>query len=438
MAWRWQQVRQAALMALLVAAGPSIGRGEARFPQPDLPSGYVQPVTTTAAPRAAALEYLDVAVLLGALALAAYLALRKRSRKWLFMLMVFSVLYFGFWRKGCICPIGSIQNVTLALSDNAYTLPLTVLLFFFLPLLFALFFGRIFCAAVCPLGGVQDLVALNPLRLPPWLSSALGIVPYLYLGVAVLLAACGAGFIVCRYDPFVSFFRLSGSFPILTLGAAALAVGIFIARPYCRFFCPYGVLLNWASRFSRRHVAISPDECIQCRLCERACPFDAIQAPSTGRVPEGREAGRQRLALLAILFPVLILGGGWAGSKLATPLSLANPTVRLAWEMKRMDAGTPATSLEAAAFLATGRMADDLHREADALRKRFGIGSRLLGGFMGLVVGCTLVGLSTARQRKDYEPDRASCLGCGRCFLYCPREHLRLKKGMFQDPTLGR
>jgi len=60
----------------------------------------------------------------------------------------------------------------------------------------------------------------------------------------------------------------------------------------------------------------------------------------------------------------------------------------------------------------------------------------MLGGFMGLVVACTLVGLSTNRQRKDYEPDRASCLSCGRCFLYCPREHLRRKKlAGTVDPT---
>ena len=99
-----------------------------------------------------------------------------------------------------------------------------------LPLLFALLFGRVFCAAVCPLGAMQDVFVVKPLKLPPWLEQALGLLPYVYLGLAVLFAATGAGFVICRFDPFVSFFRLSGNVYILGLGACFLLVGMFIAR----------------------------------------------------------------------------------------------------------------------------------------------------------------------------------------------------------------
>ena len=47
---------------------------------------------------------------------------------------------------------GSYRQITNAV-------PLAVVAFFALPLVFALFFGRTFCAAVCPLGAVQELVA---------------------------------------------------------------------------------------------------------------------------------------------------------------------------------------------------------------------------------------------------------------------------------------
>ena len=425
----WERQKRVWVAAFLLAFLPLAAGAGPRFPQPDFQGGHTLPVTLTPAPRAVALEYLDVVVLIAVLGLTAWLALRKRSRQWLFVLMIFSLLYFGFWRKGCICPIGSIQNVTLALFDSAYALPLSVVMFFFLPLLFALLFGRLFCAAACPLGAAQDLVVIKPVRVPATLALALGIIPYLYLGLAVLLAAGGAEFIICRFDPFVSFFRGSGTFSILVTGLVLLVAGMFIARPYCRFLCPYDVLLRWASRFSKWHVTITPDECIQCRLCEQACPFDAIRTPSTGHISEGREAAKRRLGLLAALFPVLILGGAWAGSKLEVPLERLSPAISLAWQVREAEAGAAGVpSLEAAAFAGAGRSVADLYREADALRQRFWTGSWWFGGFIGLVVACKLVALSTARRRNDYEPDRGACLSCGRCFRFCPREHVRLKK----------
>jgi ferredoxin len=56
------------------------------------------------------------------------------------------------------------------------------------------------------------------------------------------------------------------------------------------------------------------------------------------------------------------------------------------------------------------------------------MGGWIVGGFVGLVIGLKLIGLSIRRKRTDYEADRASCLACGRCFKYCPREHIRLNK----------
>ena len=75
--------------------------------------------------------------------------------------------------------------------------------------MFTLFFGRTFCAAVCPLGAVQELVAVRPVKVPRWLDQALGLLAYVYLGAAVMFAATGTAFLICRYDPFVGFFRRS-------------------------------------------------------------------------------------------------------------------------------------------------------------------------------------------------------------------------------------
>jgi len=127
-------------------------------------------------------EYIDLAVLVGALTLASWLALKKRSRHGLVWLSVFSLAYFGFFREGCVCSVGSVQNVALTLFNEGYTIPLTALLFFIIPLVFALAFGRVFCAGVCPLGSIQELVGFRPLKLPKAIESVMISIPFIYLG----------------------------------------------------------------------------------------------------------------------------------------------------------------------------------------------------------------------------------------------------------------
>jgi NAD-dependent dihydropyrimidine dehydrogenase PreA subunit len=418
------------ISAVIFLAVCGIASGVERFPPPEfIETEHEIPSPTVPGPRQDVYEYIDVAVLFAALCLSSYLVLKRRSRRWIFALMICSLLYFGFWRKGCVCPIGAIQNVVLSVFDGSYAMPVTVTLFFLLPLAFTLLFGRTFCAAVCPLGAIQDLVALRPMSIPAWLENGLRLLAYVYLGAAVLFAATGSAFVICRYDPFVSFFRLSGWLNILTLGLCILLIGVFIGRPYCRFLCPYGVILRQLSRISKKRVTITPDECIKCRLCEDSCPFGAIREPTADWPAGYYTKSKKTLAFLIVLLPVLVFAGGWLGSGLEETAARAHSTVRLADRIYMEDAGQVEGSTDASdAFRATGKDVRELYDEASAIIDKFAFGGWFLGGFVGLVVGLKLIGLTVKRRRTDYEADRASCLACGRCFQYCPREHVRLKK----------
>lgn len=400
---------------------PDFAFSEQKFPPPQFKSDYKMPETIVQPPRSDFYEYLDVAVLVLALFLASYLALKKRSRRGIFYLSIFSLLYFGFWRKGCVCSIGSIQNIALALFNNGYTVPITVIAFFTLPLLFTLFFGRTFCAAVCPLGIMQDIVLLKPIKVPKWLGHGLRMFVYIYFALAILLAATASGFIICEYDPFVAFFRRSGSFNILILSMSFLVMSVFVGRPYCRFICPYSLLLGIMSRASKWHVSITPSECIQCRLCEDSCPFDAIQKPNREELTRNRFAGKKILAWFIASLPVLIIIGILLGLFVSKPLSRINPTVSLAQRVYLEETGKEKEMTEASdAFRRTGRSPDELYADAAKINKQFIIGAGIMGGFLGLVFGVKLIQLSVKRVRTDYEADRISCVSCGRCFKYCP------------------
>jgi len=409
-----------------------------RFPPPEFEEGYVLPIEQHPLPRALGWQYVDALVLVAALGAATYLVHRRRSRRGLVILSLLAMLYFGFYRAGCVCAIGSIQNVARALGDSSYAVPLVVLIFFAAPLIVALFFGRTFCAAVCPHGAIQDLVLVKPVRIPRWLEQGLGVIPYVYLGAGVLFAATGGAFIICRWDPFIPIFRLTGPVHMMLLGVGFVVVAMFIGRPYCRFLCPYGVLLRLAGRVSRWRVRITPDICTQCQLCETSCPFGAIREPASALVrPETLRAERGRFLLFVSLIPVLMLAVGWLGGRFGGPAARLHPAVHLADQYVRQamagDDAPEVSTVQALALARADRSRDTLLASAMEVRRRYRIGGWWFGAFVGLVIGVKLAGQSLFPSRTDYEPDRGACLGCARCFLYCPQERLRL--GLPVDPV---
>lgn len=390
-----------------------------RFPKPEFESGYVTPPTLTPNPRAEALAILDVVVLIATLAVTSWMVIKKRSRNGVFWISIFSIAYFGFFREGCICAVGSVQNITYALFNPAYSIPISVILFFAVPIIFTLFFGRTFCAAVCPLGAIQDVFVLKPVSLKSWLLKVLGLIPYIYLGLAILYAATSTDFVICRYDPFVGFFRLNASFMMFSIGAVLLFIGVFIARPYCRFLCPYGVILNLVSRVSKKHLTITPTKCIQCKLCEDSCPFDAIEKPVLAKEKEESPKAVKRIILLTVIIPLLVLVGGYVGSRFHENLARVNHKVQLAQQIMNPDKTQP-ESFEVTAFKSSGQSTEDLYKEAASIVDQFYVGGWILGGFLGLVFGLTLASLSIFKYQEDYLPNKGQCLSCARCIDYCP------------------
>ncbi|MDX2442600.1 MAG: 4Fe-4S binding protein [Bacteroidales bacterium] len=409
------------IIVFMLIAWQTILYAQQRFPQPEFESGYVYPEYQLSSPRNQILEYLDVVVLLGVLIFTTHFTLKKRSRNAILWTSVFTVAYFGFYREGCICSVGSVQNVALALFNEGYVLPLSALLFFLLPLIFALLYGRQFCAGACPLGAIQELTGLYPVKIPVRVETFLSSIPYLYLGLSILFAATDSQFIICKYDPYVGIYRLNAPVNMVVFGLLLLISGIFVNRPYCRFLCPYGVILNWFSRFSRKHLSITPDNCINCKLCEHSCPYNAI-LPSTIDAPkEQTKNSRRRFLIYLLLIPLFIYGGIKLSERFSDDLATVHRDVRLSREIRLENESRIRTiSQQAISFKESGLTLSELYDKEQLILARFSNGTPWLGAFLGLSLALGLLSLSIRREREEYLPHQGKCYSCGRCFEYCP------------------
>jgi len=413
---------------MLVMAGIEPAFGAERFPPPEFTEGHVVPELVVPSPQPRSTGWLDVALLTAGLGVASWLSLKKRSRAGIVILSLASLAYFGFWRRGCVCAIGSVQNVALGIADPGYAVPLAVIAFFTLPLVFSLVWGRGFCAGVCPHGAIQDLVLVKPLKVPGWLDEILRVFPWIHLTLAVLLAATGSLFIICKFDPFVGIFRMAGPMTMLIAGAGLLVVSMFVGRPYCRYLCPYGPLLGVASRFAKWRPSVTPDACTQCRLCESSCPYGALNHPMPAK--QGQEhlaSKRQRIVLIALMVPIAALLFGWLGGKVGIASMPLHPDGKLAVLVQMDDRGglpTPPPE-EIIAFRQHGGSRQAVFANAAELESRFLVLGRMIGAAFGLVLALKLARVFFPASSNDYETDRGRCVSCARCFSACPYELLR-------------
>jgi ferredoxin len=124
---------------------------------------------------------------------------------------------------------------------------------------------------------------------------------------------------------------------------------------------------------------------------------------------------------MLLLLPVLVISAAWLGRSISGTLSGIHPTVSLAQEIKwENDQGRKTNSEESQAFHSSGIPAEQLFQDAGEIQRQFRLGSSLTGAFLGLVLALALLKTAVLKKQKNYEPDKANCVSCGRCYRYCP------------------
>lgn len=149
-------------------------------------------------------------------------------------------------------------------------------------------FRKSFCGWLCPVGTASEYlwrigrrIFGRNCRLPRAVDIGLRSLKYLLLGLflyAVLAMPVNAirAFLEGPYGivddvKMLNFFRflgLTGGSVVVLLVIASMAVQNF----WCRYLCPYGALMGFASMASPLRIRRNPDLCIDCAKCARACP----------------------------------------------------------------------------------------------------------------------------------------------------------------------
>lgn len=148
-------------------------------------------------------------------------------------------------------------------------IPVTAGLLLFIVLTFI--FGRIFCGYLCPIGAIQELVYHAPVRKFVIPNKILLIVCHLLFFSVFIIFAVVFQIGIISYLGLWDFFHLNVTSLPFYVFLTFVILSMSIYRPFCRIFCPYGMLLSLVSVKStfklRREY-----KCIDCKKCEEACP----------------------------------------------------------------------------------------------------------------------------------------------------------------------
>lgn len=146
--------------------------------------------------------------------------------------------------------------------------------------------NRAICAWGCQFGVLQDFIHRIFRNKKDTKSVVASYTPPFWLSNSVRIASF-LGMIFGAFFLSFDLFGIFDPFKIFSPGKIGIAAGVFagivilasvfIYRPFCYFFCPFGLLSWLASQLSIIRIRINREKCTDCTVCVRACPTNAMK-----------------------------------------------------------------------------------------------------------------------------------------------------------------
>lgn len=207
---------------------------------------------------------------------------------------------FGWTPPGvdALCPFGGLESAWRIISSGGFLQRVAVSSVVLLigTIVLMVVGRRAFCGQFCPLGTIQELVGNLGRKIlkkrwvmPQWLDKAARFLKYGVLLGILLLTWVLADLVLRPFDPWVAYHHLTSAelftdfgigFGILVL---SLAGSFFYDRFFCKYLCPMGAALAPVAHFSPLKLERTASTCIDCKLCDKACPMN-IKVSVSSRV----------------------------------------------------------------------------------------------------------------------------------------------------------
>ena len=176
-----------------------------------------------------------------------------RSKRWRPIQLILNVVVLGFWAKSFL----SLQLFVNLFSNGITTLAIVPLVLIALTILLP-FFGknRYYCIWICPFGSLQELLyrlTKKQINMTPKVFKYIKYIRQSILVILLIFMWIGVGFAIMDLEVFSFFLLQKASIGVLILSIIFLLLSFFIARPYCRFVCPTGQLLDWSEKIRLKH-----------------------------------------------------------------------------------------------------------------------------------------------------------------------------------------
>jgi ferredoxin len=201
-------------------------------------------------------------------------------------MLFLAIFVFGVAMGPDPSPMGTVKDaIHLYGTIHVIFLPRMIALLIFLAIVFLV--NKYICAWGCQAGTLQDLIfhinqtdkrkaiVGRQIKLPFALTNT---IRFTFLCVFTLVVFSWGIDIIEPVDPFKiykpTYFGLIGGIFVGTL----LLASLFIYRPWCHLFCPFG-LVGWLfEKISFVKISVNYETCIACQKCATACPSTVMGA----------------------------------------------------------------------------------------------------------------------------------------------------------------
>lgn len=200
--------------------------------------------------------------------------------------LLFSTVIFGVVLGADPSPMGTVKDaIHLFGSSGAIFPPRMIALTVFL--LIVLLANKYICSWGCQVGVLQDLIFRlnqndkykqiigNQIKLPFVFTNSVRIG---FLVLFTVVSFLWGTDIIEPIDPFKIFKPAHLGIVGGAFVAGLLILSLFVYRPWCHLFCPFGLVGWFVEKISINKVSVDYKTCIACNKCEKACPSTVMGA----------------------------------------------------------------------------------------------------------------------------------------------------------------